>query len=86
MFWKSFAFNISICVACVVIGGYYIAAQSMQLPGSEQLRGRWNAVQRHTGTSGHRMHNPKPNGPYDLTVLGVVAVFTLYKSIQYRNK
>ncbi len=77
---------LSIAVATGVFGVYYWLAQSAALPGSEALRARWGTLTTRRGVSGNRMHRPRASGPIDLTLLGGISAFCLWKGVQARKR
>lgn len=75
-----------IAAATGVFGIYYWLAQSSPLPGSDALRERWGTQTTRRGVSGNRMHRPRASGPIDLTLLGGVSAFCLWKGLETRKR
>lgn len=80
--------SVLLCISATAIafGTYYAVAQSTNLPGSERLRDRWASTATRRGTSGHRSHRPRANGPIDLTLLGGIALVTAYQGMSLKRR
>lgn len=77
---------LGISATTAVFGAYYVVAQSTDLPGSDRLRDRWESTTTRRGTSAHRSHRPRANGPIDLTLLGGIALITAFQGMSLKRR
>lgn len=82
---RSPRFLLGVAAASALVCAYYALAQAIDIPGSEWLRERWTSISRRGSVSGHKMTNPRPNGPTDMTVFGGLAALTLWRGLSNRK-